>query len=124
MEAYVSGDDFKNAFPNDSLSGTELTAALESASRDINGMTFGRIARCGFAALTAFQQSMVKLAVCEQAHFCTSYGEFLNSPLASYGINGVSMAFKEDAVKMYSGIQTTEKVHSLLIQSGLAWPGM
>ncbi|MCI2047461.1 MAG: hypothetical protein LKJ90_07070 [Faecalibacterium sp.] len=87
-------------------------------------MTFHRIPKSGFEKLTEFQQNMVELAVCEQAHFCTSYGEFLNSPLASYGINGVSMAFKEDAVKTYSGVQTTEKVHSLLIQSGLAWPGM
>lgn len=95
-------------------------ALLERASDDVDGLCYGRIRRIGFGNLTPFQQEKVKKAVCCHAAFLADYGELVDSPLDSYGINGVSMRFAADRVCVQGGVTTTNAVMAQLRQSGLA----
>lgn len=97
----------------------DLAQQLAAAQDDIDAMTYGRIARTGFESLTAFQQGKVKAAVCAQAKFLQDYGELVDNPLASYGVGGVSMSFREDAVQRRGGVATSSRVLALLLPTGL-----
>lgn len=97
-----------------------LEARLKQASDDVDALCYGRIREAGFEKLTAFQQEKVKKAVCYHAAFLVAYGEMLESPFASYGINGVSMSFSPDRVVTQGGVTTSQAVMQQLRQSGLA----
>ena len=90
---YASSEDYAKYCPGGTVPPEEQDAALDAASRDIDGLTFDRIVAAGFDRLTAFQQELVKRAVCEQAEFRSVYAELLASPFSSYSINGVAMQF-------------------------------
>lgn len=93
---------------------------LEQASDEVDALCYGRIRKIGFENLTEFQQKKVKKAVCYHAAFLSAYGETLSSPLASYGINGVSMSFSTDRTVTQGGVTTVNTVMTQLRQSGLA----
>ena len=124
MAAYAAPEDFARYCPGEALAGEELTAALERAADQVDGLCFGRIRRRGLAKLTEFQRERVKKAVCLHAAFLSTYGEAMASPLASYGINGVSMAFDAARLVSQGGVTTSREVYSLLLQTGLAHRGV
>lgn len=113
---YATSEDLKKYAPDADC--TELE--LEQASDEVDALCYGRIRKVGFENLTAFQQEKVKKAVCYHAAFLHNYGEELSSPLASYGINGVSMSFSKDKTETQGGVTTTGAVMVQLRQSGLA----
>lgn len=140
---YADAEAFARFCPDAVIDAERLEAALESASRDIDGLTFNRIAaaRCksavpgeanavGFDALTPFQRDLVTRAVCLHAAFRAEYGEWLDSPLESYGINGVSMGFSSggsgstSGVVERGGVKTSPRVLALLRQTGLCFLGV
>ena len=125
-EAYATREDYYAAFPDqvECMSIETIDAALLAASRKIDSMTFNRIHAKGFENLTPFQQERVTAAVCEQMAFDRVYGDMLSTPLASYGINGVSMAFGGPGLSCVNGVQTSTKVHDLLKQTGLTYRGL
>ena len=90
------------------------------ASDAIDALCYGRIRKVSFEKLTEFQQEKVKKAVCLHAKFLLTYGDLLNSPLSSYGINGVSMSFDASKVVTQGGVTTNQAVMQQLRQSGLA----
>lgn len=96
-----------------------LEAILERASDDVDALCYGRIRKAGFENLTAFQQEKVKKAVCYHAAFLSAYAEMLESPFASYGINGVSMSFSVEKIITQGGVKTNQTVMQQLRQSGL-----
>lgn len=124
-EAYAAREDYYAAFPDqkECMSVEALDAALLAASRRIDSMTFNRIYAKGFVNLTPFQQERVTAAVCEQVEFDRVYGDMLSTPLASYGINGVSMAFGGPGLAEVNGIKTSSKVYQILKQTGLTYRG-
>lgn len=93
---------------------------LRLASDAIDALCYGRIRKVGFEKLTEFQQERVRKAVCLHTKFLLTYGELLNSPLSSYGINGVSMSFDASKVVTQGGVTTNQAVMQQLRQSGLA----
>lgn len=97
-----------------------MDAKLEQASDDVDALCFGRIRKIGFDNLTKFQQEKVRKAVCYHAAFLYEYGEELQSPLTSYGINGVSMSFSKERTVTQGGVTTNNTVMTQLRQSGLA----
>lgn len=101
------------------LTDTELERAIADAEEAINALTYNRITARGFDALTPYQQQRVKLAIARQVDFRRRYGELLDNPLASYSINGVSMAWDKSAIQQISGVQTCAEVTSPLMQTGL-----
>ena len=109
--AYVFGENIK---------GELIGNCLQLASDAIDALCYGRIRKIGFDNLTEFQQEKVKKAVCLHAKFLLTYGDLLNSPLSSYGINGVSMSFDASKVVTQGGVTTNQAVMQQLRQSGLA----
>ena len=97
-----------------------LEHSLCLASDAVDALCYGRIRKVGFANLTEFQQEKVKKAVCLHAKFLLTYGDLLDSPLSSYGINGVSMSFDASKVVTQGGVTTNQAVMQQLRQSGLA----
>lgn len=124
MAAYATPEDFARYCPDEVLTGAELEAALDHASDQVDGLCFGRIRRQGFDRLTEFQREYIKKAVCKHTAFLAAYGDALESPLASYGINGVSMAFDAARTARQGGVTTSKEVYSLLLQTGLAHRGV
>lgn len=118
--AYATFEEFRSLMPDSQMAEAEAVRMLEQASDDIDGLCFGRIRKIGFEKLTAFQQEKVRKAVCFHAAFLCDYGEELQSPLASYGINGVSMSFSTERTVTQGGVTTTNAVMTQLRQSGLA----
>ena len=102
---YASSEDYAKYCPGGTVPPEEQDAALDAASRDIDGLTFDRIVAAGFDRLTAFQQELVKRAVCEQAEFGSVYAELLASPFSSYSINGVAMQFDGAGIVERGGVK-------------------
>lgn len=96
------------------------SSLFELASDAVDALCYGRIRKVGFDNLTKFQQEKVKKAVCLHVSFLSTYGELLNSPLSSYGINGVSMSFDAAKVVTQGNVTTNQAVMQQLRQSGLA----
>lgn len=99
---------------------TAGSGLFDLASDAIDALCYGRIRKVGFENLTAFQQEKVKKAVCLHVSFLSAYGDLLNSPLSSYGINGVSVSFDAAKVVTQGGVTTSRAVMQQLRQSGLA----
>lgn len=118
--AYATFEEFRSLMSDSQMAEAEAARLLEQASDDIDGLCFGRIRKIGFEKLTAFQQEKVRKAVCFHAAFLRDYGEDLQSPLASYGINGVSMSFSTERTVTQGGVTTSNAVMTQLRQSGLA----
>lgn len=124
MEAYATPNDYARYCPDGSLTEGMLYAELERASAQVDGLCYGRIRRAGFENLTEFQQECIRQATCLQAEFLASYADALESPLQSYGINGVSMTFDGTKVRQQGGVTASSEVYSLLLQTGLAHRGV
>ena len=114
--SYATVNDVKAIFPDAVVD----DAMLDRASDDVDALCYGRIRKRGFENLTPFQQEKVKKAVCYHAAFLSGFGELVDSPLSSYGINGVSMSFDTDRVAVQGGVTTTKAAMTQLRQSGLA----
>lgn len=124
MAAYATAEDYARYCPSGSLAGDALDAALDRASRQADAYCFGRIRAIGFDRLTDFQQDCIRQAVCLHAEFLGRYGDALESPLQSYGINGVSMTFDAGRIASQGGVSTSGEAASLLMQTGLAHRGI
>lgn len=118
--SYATVEDLWRYVPDAVVEPEEAVAKLEQASDEVDALCYGRIRKIGFDSLTEFQQEKVRKAVCYHAAFLSTYGEMISSPLASYGINGVSMSFSTDRTVTQGGVTTTNAVMMQLRQSGLA----
>lgn len=122
--AYATYEEYVRLVPDGALREDEAQAALERASRQVDAFCFGRIRAIGFERLSGFQQDCIRQAVCLHAEFLARYGDALESPLQSYGINGVSMTFDAERIANQGGVSTSGEVASLLLQTGLAHRGI
>lgn len=119
-EAYASEDDYRLLFSGSKIPEAERKKALIQASRHIDSLTYNRIIGRGFSNLTRFQQDTIKEVVCMQAEFEYENADEINTVLASYSINGVSMQFGSSwNVFTDKGIAMRRDVYSVLCQTGL-----
>lgn len=94
---------------------------LARACDDVDSLTFSRIVAIGWDNLAGFQQSMVCRAVCAQADFLLENGDAVESAMASYSINGVSMTFGNSALySIRNGVAVSNRAMGYLKRSGLA----
>lgn len=121
---YATQEDFSLHCPQQTVEPKTLDALLQRASDQVDAACFGRIRRQGFHSLASYQQDCIKKAVCLQAAFLHTYGEALDSPLSSYGINGVSMAFDPSRMVRQGGVTMGQEIYSMLIRTGLAHRGI
>lgn len=124
MAAYVTPEEIPVLCPELAGQVEEMTPLLDGASDDVDALCFGRIRQAGIENLSDFQREKVKKAVCYHAAFLNAYGDEVDSPLSSYGINGVSMSFDASKVIQQGNVTTSPKAYSQLIQSGLAYRGI
>ena len=102
-------------------SSEQITPLLAKAQGDIDAITFSRIVGIGWDNLTGFQQEMVCRACCAQADFLLENGDAVESAMASYSINGVSMAFGNAALySIQNGVAVSNRALAYLKRSGLA----
>ena len=120
---YASNEDYARYCPHGAIPEDDLDTELDAASRDVDGLTYNRIVKAGFDALTPYQQELVRRAVCEQAEFRHDNADMLETPLSSYSINGVSMQFGGN-VRELGGVVTTRQITNLLQQTGLTYRGL
>ncbi len=116
---YLDPSEYSGSIPEQ-----ELEKRLKRACRDIDSLTFNRIVRTGFENLTEFRQELIKEAVQLHADFCYDNAQLLESPLASYAINGVSMSFDKSKTVTVGDVTTSSEVYSLLMQTGLCYRGL
>lgn len=92
---------------------------LEDASRQIDSLTYCRIPKMGFEKLSLHQQKLIRMAVVRQADLQYNFRDVLESPLSSYGINGVSIGFDRASLVTRGGVSTLPSIAALLEQTGL-----
>ena len=97
-----------------------LEQQINKASRQIDTLTFCRIRGIGFDNLTEFQQEQIQYVTCLLTDFLYENQDELETMLASYGINGVSMAFAEGVnMKKVQGIILRSDIYAELEKTGL-----
>lgn len=121
---YVSAQEYHERTRFSAVPDEKLEGALRQAEDEVDTLTYNRIAHKGFDALTPYQQDHVKQAVVEQADFVAQYGDMLQNPLSSYGINGVTMAWDNQKVRIIGGVYTSNTVYSLLLKTGMTYRGV
>lgn len=115
--AYANLEYYTGEF-NGTLNQMNIEILLEEASDQIDRLTYGRIRRRGFENLTEYQQKMIKKAVCYQAEFLSSYGEYLDSPLDGFSIGDVSLSFGKEN-RGPGGVIADKRTLDCLAQTGL-----
>lgn len=121
---YTTVQDYTERSVSHVIPGDRLPAELLAAERDVDGMTFGRLRQVGLTGLTGYQRDLILQAIVDQADFRYQYAGMLDNPLASYAINGVSMAWDTTKLQQYAGVYTQSGVLSLLHQTGLTYRGV
>ena len=119
MFPYVTTEKFKEKFPKTEISDPDIQNLLESASTDVDAMTFNRITACGFDGLSEFQKACVQRAVCQQADFRFQNADLFDGAIASYSLNGASVTFDKDRIVTVGETVTAPSVIAVLKQSGL-----
>lgn len=115
--SYVDYNYYSKDFKG-SLEESVVNKLLEEASDEVDKLTYGRIRKNGFNNLTEYQQELIKKAVCYQAEFINSYGQYLNSPLGGFSIGDVSLSFSKEN-QGAGGIVADKKTLNYLSQTGL-----
>lgn len=97
--------------------------ALQKASDLIDTLTFNRIA--SLEGLTAFQRGIVKRVCCALADWLEENRDAMESPYASYSINGVSMSVGSTiGVKEVDGVLIPCRLYNELCKTGLCYRGL
>ena len=99
-----------------------LAKLIREAEEDVDTLTFHRIGE--LKSLSEYQLEQIKRAVCVQTNFRYENAELLDSPLSSYGVNGVSMAFDNNKVRCVSGVYTSARAYDILLSTGFLYRGV
>lgn len=117
---YADTEYYALVYGGDAIPEKKLQKQLCKAGRQIDTLTFCRIRGTGFGNLTEFQQEQIKYVECLLADFLYENEDELETMLASYNINGVSMSFGTgvNVVKM-QGVLLRTDIYSELKKTGL-----
>ena len=117
---YADAEYYKSMYGGNAIPDDELQKQLNKASRQIDTLTFCRIRGRGFDNLTEFQQDQVRYVNCLLADFLFENQDELETMLASYTINGVSMKFGEGAnITKMQGVVLRTDIYTELVKTGL-----
>lgn len=122
---YITKEDIQAYDAEFTATDAQTAKLIRNAENCVDSLTFHRIpAKGGLEKFSRFIQEQVKKACCEQVIFLQTYGDMVNSPLQSYGINGVSMTLKEDAAISRGGVTVSRRVYNLLLPTNLMYRGI
>lgn len=120
MQAYAAEEFYREAYGGTAIPEESLKKALWRASRHIDSVTYNRIQEYGFEQLTNFQQEIVQEVCCRQAEFEYENADELESVIASYSLNGVSVQIGGSwNVLVKKGVAMRREDYTYLAQSGL-----
>lgn len=108
---YADKEYYENVYGGTLIDEEQIEKQLTTAGRQIDTLTYCRIRGMGFENLTEFQKDQIRYVNCLLADFIYENKDELESMLASYGINGVSMTFS-------NGINVT-KVQNIIIRTDI-----
>lgn len=89
---YATGADYVQYISDEAP--PNLDRLLIQAADDVDAVTFNRIRGLGFTNLTAYQQEMVKKAVCHQAEYLASYGQY--EGISSFSAGSISVSMNQE----------------------------
>ena len=119
-EPYATPEYYTDTYGGTLILENDIERALQIASRHIDSLTYNRIVGQGFSNLTAFQQEVIREAVCQQADFEYENADEINTILSSYSLNGASVQFGSSwNIYMDKGVAMKRDVYALLSQTGL-----
>lgn len=117
---YADAEYYTSSYGGSSIPENEILKQLNKAGRQIDTLTFCKIRGRGFENLTSFQQEQVKYVECLLADFLFENEEELESMLASYSINGVSMSFGDSVnIVKKQGVLLRTDIYAELVKTGL-----
>lgn len=116
---YATAADYEFLSINREIPAELQEVYLEDASRQIDSLTCCRIPKIGFRNLSLCRQKLVRTAVVRQADLQYNFRDVLESPLSSYGINGVSIGLDRASLVTRGGVSTLPSIAALLEQTGL-----
>lgn len=119
-ESYAGPEYYLDTYKGTVIPSGDLEKALKQTSRHIDSLTYNRIVGRGFSDLTAFQQDVIREAVCQQADFEHENADEINTILSSYSLNGASVQFGSSwNVYTDKGVAMKRDTYALLTQTGL-----
>ncbi|WFF72677.1 hypothetical protein [Proteiniclasticum sp. QWL-01] len=110
---YASANDYLTYIADELPANIERL--LAQAADDVDAVTFNRIRGVGFSSLTAYQQEMVKKAVCHQAEYLMNYGQY--EGISSFSAGGVSVSLNQN--NLFNGKRMSSKAIECLKTTGL-----
>lgn len=118
--AYADESYYREKYGGSLIPPEDSKKQLKKAAGQIDTLTYCRINGIGFENLTAFQQEQVKYVNCLLADFLYENEDELETMLASYGINGVSMTFSGGInITKIQGIILRTDIYAELAKTGL-----
>ena len=119
-EPYATPEYYREIYGGSTVPEEKLRRALCQASRHIDSLTYNRIVGRGFSSLTAFQQDVIREAVCQQADFEYDNADEIDTILSGYSLNGASVQFGSSwNVYTEKGVAIKRDVYAFLSQTGL-----
>lgn len=110
-------------YGGDRLTNGNIGKALQNASDLIDTLTFNRIA--SLEGLTTFQRGIVQRVTCQLADWLEDNRDAMESPYASYSVNGVSLTKgSTTGMKAVGGILIPERLYKELVKTGLCYRGL
>lgn len=118
---YADTEYYFNTYHGSVLSPETAERYLSKASEQIDILTFNRIVRIGFDRLTPFQQDRIRKVACLHADFLLQNEDMLQTYLARYSINSVSMEFGSNKWNLVvnSGVAMDSTTYAILMATGL-----
>lgn len=97
---------------------------IYQAEKMIDVITHNRIHAVGWENLTPYQQNTILECTCEIIRFLYENKDMIETPLASYSVNGVSMQFRfNSTVYSQSGVIMPLTTYARLMSTGLCYAG-
>lgn len=123
--SYADYQFYTNTYGGSALTAQNAAVAFERASASVDALTYCRIARRGFEALTDFQKGIVQRVVCGLAEWQEENADMLNSPYQSYSINGVSANWgSSQNIKKVGDTLIPSRLYAELVKTGLCFRGV
>ena len=122
---YVDYDYYTQTYGGTAITAENAPKAFQIASKTIDTLTYCRIVERGLEGLTVFQKGVVQWVACALAEWQKENEDVLNSPYASYSINGVSATLASGAnIKCINGTMIPSSIYSELVKTGLCYRGV
>ena len=123
--SYVDYQYYTNTFGGSAITAQNAAKAFERASASVDVLTYCRIVKRGFEALTEFQKGIVQRVVCGLAEWQEENADMLNSPYQSYSIGGVSAAWgSSQNIKKVGDTLIPSRLYAELVKTGLCYRGV